>query len=104
MVEPFGTACLEGGHYHAGGNEYCAVGRYELEGGKLICEVTLFDQGQTHTLFGRTAARHTLHYEGVVSGDRITGYAKDEEGNFLVQYRATKFADLWLTYFPINPF
>ena len=92
--EALTTAFLHDGRYWGGSADHYTVGSYELDGKKVIADVTMVMHGKSRTLFGKEADRHDMQFEGEVSNDTIKGIATDGHSVFLVRYRATKLADL----------
>ena len=92
--EALTTAFLHDGRYWAGSADHYTVGSYDVDGDKVISNVTTVLHGKSRTLFGKNVARHKIRFEGEVSNDTIKGTATNDEGKFVVQFRATKLADL----------
>jgi hypothetical protein len=88
--EPIGTATLENGRYLEGGSDHYSVGRYQLEGSKVTCEATMSYQGKARTLFGKSKPSYAIRFEGELTGDQVNGVATDEDGAFLVGFRASR--------------
>jgi hypothetical protein len=92
--ESVSTAFLKEGRHWDGSADHYALGRYSLDGDRVTSEVSVVVHGSSRALFGKTAKRYDLRFKGEWTEDRISGVATDEEGRFLLRYRATKLAEL----------
>lgn len=99
MLGPYGweamsTAFLHKGRYWGGSTEYYNVGRYTIDGKKVTAKTLMVIHGKLSALFGKQAKQYKVQFEGKISNETIEGKAKDDEGMFLVRFRATKLGDL----------
>ncbi len=92
--EPVSTAFMQDGRYWAGSADHYTVGSYEVVDGGISAEVTAVMHGRATTLFGKTSSRFQMRFKGEASNGEIKGTASDAEGKFVVQFRATRLADL----------
>ena len=100
MLGPYGwegisTAFLHDGQYWGGSAEYYTVGSYMINGHKVTAETTMVIHGKSRAFLGKLARHYKLHFEGEVTNEKkVEGTATDDEGEFLVRFRATKLTDL----------
>ena len=100
MLGPYGweamsTAFLHDGHYWAGSAEYYTVGNYVIDGQKITAETLLVMHGKLRAIFGKLSKRYKVHFEGEISStSTIVGKATDDDGDFLVRFRAAKLDEL----------
>lgn len=100
MLGPYGwegvsTAFLHEGHYWGGSAEYYTVGSYLIDGQKVTAETTMVIHGKMRAFLGKQAKRYKLHFEGEIIDEKIVeGTATDDDGEFLVRFRATKLIEL----------
>ena len=92
--EPLSTAFLEDGRYRAASADHYAAGTYELDGRKLVINLTVHMHGKIRTIFGKKAARHDVKMKVKVDEGLFQGTAKRKDGSFLVSIRGTRIADL----------
>ena len=62
--------------YRAASADHYAVGTYELDGRKLVINVTVHMHGKIRTIFGKKAARHDVKMKGKVDEGLFQGTAK----------------------------
>lgn len=92
--EPVSTAFLQDGTYRAGSNEHYSLGTYTVDNEKVSVQATMVTYKGSRTLFGESRTRHDINFEGTLSGETINGFAKDDRGEFLVRFRATRLAEI----------
>ncbi len=90
--EPMSTAFMQGSVYRTGGTQHYSTGTYERDGDKLRVMATTVVHKGSRTLFGQTGPAHEMRFERDLKGDTVAGVASDEEGRFLLRFRATKLA------------
>ena len=99
MLGPYGwesmsTAFLEDGRFQSSSQDAYSVGRYELNENQVKVNAVTHSHGQVRTLFGAREPRMELSFEGVVSGDQISGQVVDAQKKYSITFRGTRLADL----------
>ena len=91
--ETTATAFLENGRYLSGGGNHYSTGTYQLDGDRVIAEVTITNHDTTQVLFGKKSKIYKVRFQGKLEGNIIEGEAM-EGVRHLMRYRATRVADL----------
>ena len=50
--------------------------------------------GQVRTLFGKQREVMDISFDGQIDGDQIQGQARDDDGVYLISFRAVRLDDL----------
>lgn len=90
--ESVGTAFFENGRYLRGGNHAYTVGRYELDGDRIVITATSTRLGGGPAAYGRDSGEVKITLEGELGDNEITGEATD--GKFTAHHRYTRLADM----------
>lgn len=99
MLGPYGwervsTGFLDAGRYRTASRDHFAQGTYRLDGDHLSIEADMTVHGEVRALFGRRDTHFRLKIEADADGDKITGKAEDQEGQFSIHVRYYRLASL----------
>ena len=99
MLGPYGwesvaTAFFEDGRYLSGSQDHYTQGQYSIDGNHIEVTGVMRAHGQVRTLFGKQREVMDISFDGQIDGDQIQGQARDDDGVYLISFRAVRLDDL----------